>query len=98
MHRDRSVMSIIETIRIRRSCRTYSDTPVEADKLAELSAFLAANRETPFGSAVRFQLLDLNRLEAEERRPLGTYGVIKGARIFIAGAVGSGPQAMEDFG
>ena len=91
-------MSIIETIKIRRSCRTYRDSPVETDKLAELKAFLEANTAAPFGSPVRFELLDFNELEADELRPLGTYGVIKGAKLFIIGAVGKRPKAMEDYG
>lgn len=91
-------MSIIETIQIRRSCRTYRDTPVEPDKLAELKAFLETNTAAPFGSPLRFALLDFNDLEEDELRPLGTYGVIKGATLFIIGAVGKGPKAMEDYG
>ncbi len=91
-------MSIIDTIKIRRSCRTYRDGPIETDILAELKAFLEANTAAPFGSTVRFQLLDFNELEADELRPLGTYGVIKGAKLFIIGAVGKRPKAMEDYG
>ena len=91
-------MSIIETIKSRRSCRTYRDSLVETDKLAEFSAFLQANTAAPFGSPVRFQLLDLNELKADELKPLGTYGVIKGAKLFIIGAVGKRPKAMEDYG
>jgi nitroreductase len=91
-------MSIIETIRARRSCRTYSDRPIETDRLAELKASLEANTAAPFGSAIRFHLLDLNELGTDEIGPLGTYGVIRGARLFIIGAVGKGPKAMEDYG
>ncbi|MHB8772418.1 MAG: nitroreductase family protein [Syntrophales bacterium] len=91
-------MTISETIQLRRSCRPYRDSPVEAEKLADLNAFLKANQETPFGSAVRFALLDLDEMGEDERRPLGTYGVIKGARLYIVGAVAEGPRAMEDFG
>jgi len=91
-------MSIIETIQIRRSCRTYRDSPVEPDKLADLKAFLESNTRAPFGSPLRFELRDFNDLEEEELRPLGTYGVIKGAKLFIIGAAGNGPRAMEDYG
>jgi hypothetical protein len=54
-------MTIIETIKARKSCRTYSNKPIEAEKLAELRQFLASNKETPFGSRVRFFLLDFNK-------------------------------------
>ena len=91
-------MSIIETIKIRRSCRTYRNSPVEPDKLADLKAFLETHKAAPFGSPLRFELLDFNELEENDLRPLGTYGVIKGAKLFIIGAVGKGPKAMEDYG
>jgi nitroreductase len=91
-------MSIIETINSRVSCRTFSDRPIEPDKKAALKTFLRANRESPFGSEVRFQLLDLDGPGIEDTRTLGTYGVIKGGRLYIAGALRPGPKAMEDFG
>ena len=91
-------MTIIDTIQTRKSCRTYSDGAIEPEKLAELKHFLASNRQTPFGSKVRFLLLDFNELEIGELKNLTTYGVIKGARQFIAGAVEKQPRAMEDFG
>jgi len=91
------IMSIIETINQRVSCRTYGDTPIEPEKAEALKDFLKANTASPFGSRIYFQLLDLDALEGGTRTP-GTYGVIKGARHFIAGAVLRRPKAMEDFG
>lgn len=91
-------MSIIETINRRVSCRTYSDRPVEPGKIMELAAFLRANTRSPFGSEIRFQLLDFDDMGTAGTGTLGTYGVIKGARHFIAGAVLQRPKAMEDFG
>ncbi len=89
--------SAIEAIKIRVSCRTFSDRPVEPETAGRLRDVLLAGAPVPFGGAVRFQLLDLNELEREEIRTLGTYGVIKGARLFLAGAV-RGRKPMEDFG
>ncbi len=91
-------MSISETIRVRRSCRTYSDRPIEPERLAELKGFLASNTRGLFGNATRFKLLDFNELGTDEIRTLGTYGVIRGARLFIAGVVRKQPKAMEDYG
>ena len=42
----------------------------------ELRQFLASNKETPFGSNVRFLILDFNGLEIIEFKHLTTYGVI----------------------
>ncbi len=91
-------MSIVETITIRRSCRTYSDRPVETDKLAQLKAFLEANTGAPFGSPVRFELLDFSELDADELSPSAPTASSEGARLYIIGAVGKRPKAMEDYG
>ena len=91
-------MTIIETIKTRISCRTYSNRAVEPGKLSELKHFLASNTKTPFGSKVRFLLLDFNELEIGELKNLTTYGVIKGARQFIVGTVEKQTKAMEDYG
>ena len=91
-------MTIIETIKTRKSCRTYSNEPIEPGKISELRQFLASNKDTPFGGKVRFQLIDLNELGISELKNLTTYGVIKGARQFIVGTVEKQPMAMEDYG
>ena len=91
-------MSIIETIRMRVSCRTYSNMAVEPDKIAKLTEYLKFNTDAPFGSKIRFKLLSFDNMDMSELKSLGTYGVIKGARQFIVGAVMDQPKAMEDYG
>lgn len=91
-------MTMIETIQTRRSCRTYGDKRIEPEKISELRLFLASNRKSPFGGRVRFLLLDFDELEKAELKRLTTYGVIRGARQFIAGAVAKQEKAMEDYG
>jgi hypothetical protein len=91
-------MTIIETIQTRKSCRTYSNRAIEPEKISELKQFLTSNRDTPFGSKVRFLLLDFNELEIGELKNLTTYGIIKGARQFVVGTVIKQSKAMEDYG
>ncbi len=91
-------MTIIESIKTRRSCRSYSARAIEPEKLAELKQSLVSNTKTPFGSKVCFHLIDLNEMEIGELKNLTTYGVIKGARQFIVGTVEKQPMAMEDYG
>jgi hypothetical protein len=91
-------MTNIEIIKTRMSCRTYNNVPIEPGKISELKDFLASNTQTPFGSKIRFHLLDFDELETGELKNLTTYGVIKGARQFILGTVEKQPGAMEDFG
>ena len=90
--------SIVELIRKRISCRTYEVKIVEEEKVKQLSDFLSTNTRCPFGSTLRFQLLNLTEMERKEMKTLGTYGVIKGARLFIVGTVTRGDKAMEDYG
>lgn len=91
-------MSIVETIKSRVSCRSYGNRPVEADKIAKLAAGLKLNTDGPFGAHVRFELLNFDMMDIGEFKGLGTYGVIRGARQFIVGAVKDQPGAMEDYG
>ncbi len=91
-------MTIIETIKIRKSCRTYSNKAIELEKLTELRQILVSNTKTPFGSKVRFHLMDFNEMNISELKNLTTYGVIKGARQFIVGTVEKQLRAMEDYG
>jgi Putative TM nitroreductase len=91
-------MSIIEAIRMRVSCRTYNNITVEPDKIAKLTEYLKSNTDAPFSSKIRFMLLNFNNMDMSELKSLGTYGVIKGARQFVVGAVVDQPKAMEDYG
>ncbi len=91
-------MTIIETIKTRKSCRTYSNRAIEPGKISELKHFLALNTKTPLGSKVGFHLIDFNNMEIGELKNLTTYGVIKGARQFIVGTVEKQPRSMEDYG
>lgn len=88
----------MEAIRKRISVRSYSDRPVEEGLLERLRSSLGQNSSGPFGIPVRFRLLDLERLDQKELRGLGTYGVIRGARLFILGAVKDRKGGLEDLG
>ena len=86
------------TIKKRVSCRTYKNDPMEEGDRRKLKDFLLTNIRGPFGNRVRFELIDLAGKEEDEIKTLGTYGFIKGASIFIVGAVAKGGRAMEDYG
>lgn len=91
-------MTMIEAMQRRVSCRTYHAAAIEPEKVAVLKRFLEADQGTPFGSKTRFCLMDFGELRKDEIRACGTYGVIKGARWFLVGAVEEGPRAREDYG
>jgi nitroreductase len=90
--------SMVEAIRQRISVRTYAERPIEEDKKQAVVDLLRANKEGPFGQAVRLALVDFSEMDRKEVRTLGTYGVIRGARLYIVGAIREGPGSMEDLG
>ena len=89
---------ITEIIRARSSWRSYDGRPLEPEDRARLADFLASLGLGPFGSRVRLQLVEASAEDRAELRKLGTYGMVRGARTFLAGAVGRGPMDMEDYG
>jgi hypothetical protein len=87
-----------DAIKKRFSCRTYKNIPLRDEDRQKLNEFLLANVRGPFGNRVRFQIVNLAGREQEEIKTLGTYGFIKGASVFILGAVAKGERDMEDYG
>jgi nitroreductase len=89
--------SITELIRIRSSRRSYTSRPVEPEKLERLERVFASLRG-PFDPAARFRILDTSGWADSSINALGTYGTIRGARLYMAGAVERGGMDMESFG
>jgi nitroreductase len=89
---------ISDLIKKRVSCRTFADQPVEAETLRKFSELVGAEQTGPFGNKPRFQLINLGNALAGRPKKLGTYGVIKNARIFLVGISKNGAKAMEDYG
>jgi nitroreductase len=87
-------MSIIETIRKRRSVRTYTGEAL-TDEHAGLILRYIAGLQAPFGVQARIRLI--RSCAAGEPKPvkLGTYGWIDGARDFLALVYREGPLAEE---
>jgi len=89
---------ILETIRERRSCRTYDPRPLEPGVQAEIEKLIRRPLEGPFGGKVRFRLVPAGRASAEKKLRLGTYGFVQGAPAFVAGAVAKADHDLEDYG
>lgn len=92
------MQNAMENIKKRISVRAYAHKPLHEAVKEKLRALLAEKWKGPFGNPVRFGLLDFDAISREERRGLGTYGIIKGARLFILGAVKERERALEDLG
>jgi len=88
-----------DVIKKRISVRSYSDKICEESKLKELMDFIGSRcSEGPFGTKIRFQLVEATDYDLEELKKLGTYGMIRGARLYLAGAAVAGLRCSEDFG
>ncbi len=87
-----------ELIQLRYSCRNYVDSPLEREPREELTAVLESLTSGPFGNSCRLALLAATQDDRDALKGLGTYGFIKGATGFIAGAVIGGPGDLEDYG
>jgi nitroreductase len=89
---------ITSLIKKRVSCRTYADKPVEEKILQEFNCLVAAQHAGPCGNKPKYQLINLDMTEPAQWKKLGTYGVIKNARLFLAGTIKKGNKAVEDYG
>jgi hypothetical protein len=92
------VTGISGAIAARSSCRTFDGRPLAASQRRGVEELVAGPHRVPFGSRLRFALLDAAAPDGSRTGRLGTYGVIRGAPCFVAGAVRDGPGALEDYG
>jgi nitroreductase len=89
---------LIDAMRRRVSVRSYADRPVEQSVKESIRGLLEAHNTGPFGNRARLSLIDLSDVEQAETRQLGTYGFIRGARLYVAGVVGQSSGSMQDYG
>lgn len=89
---------VSELIRERRSCRSFAAAAPDAALLEEARRFAAA-APAPFGSRLRFGLIDNDKVRADNLFSAGSYGMIKGARFYLAALVRrQEPRRWEDAG
>jgi nitroreductase len=86
----------VETIQRRRSVRTYSSRPMDAETKEEIRQVLR-DLSGPFEGRLRCKLVE-KKDAALEGVKLGTYGVILGASTFVAAVVERGDRATEQVG
>lgn len=92
-------MNVMETVQKRYSVRSYDDQRPVGDEIRSRIQQLFTEHDTgPFGTAVRFKLLDLDAVDPGESKSLGTYGMIRGARLYILGAVKDVKGSQIDLG
>jgi nitroreductase len=94
--------SVIEIINERSSWRTYSQKALNEDIKSKLShAFDFSKMNNPFGlipDQCRFKIVEGPTSGRNERKTIGTYGFILGAREFIVGAIKRSQYDLEQYG
>jgi hypothetical protein len=71
----------------RKSVRTYKDLAIPRKDKSAIKDFISGDIHTPFNSDIRFEIIETAELGRDQLRSLGTYGMINGAKNFIAGTV-----------
>ena len=94
--------SVIEVIKERTSWRTFLNKVIDNNLRNDLEQILELNNiDSPFkpqGGNPRFQLISIPDFNPEENVKIGTYGFIKGAQEFIAGATDIAEYNLENYG
>ncbi len=92
--------SAIKAIKSRRSVRTYDKVEIREEELKVINEFLKDESQIkgPFGSMVSLKLFNLEGNITEGGQKIGTYGVIKGAKAFLAGTSKKDKEAIIDYG
>ncbi|WP_026883642.1 nitroreductase family protein [Clostridium akagii] len=87
---------IEQTIKKRYSVRTYQEKRPISEKDKEKLMAYANALSNPFGVHVSFHLLETK--DASNSQKLGTYGVIKGTKVFLGATVPAGELSLEAVG
>ncbi len=93
---------ITDIIRERTSRRTYSGQSLDKAMREKINKLLENHDlKSPFSEysgKARFELISVPEFDTNERKKIGTYGLIKGAQDFIVGAVEKSKFDREHFG
>lgn len=89
---------VMQIIKQRKSIRSYTDKPIEQEKIEAANKFLSASTTGPFGTKSRFIFITASAQDREALKGFITYGMIKNPMGFIIGAVENAPHHLEDFG
>ena len=89
------MFNIKNAINVRRSVRTYAKRKVELSMRDEIIEY-AESLQNPLGPKVTFKLLD--REASSKGEKLGTYGIIKGAELYVGAKIHDEEYAPEALG
>ncbi|HEX7501991.1 MAG TPA: nitroreductase family protein [Acidobacteriota bacterium] len=89
---------VADLVRRRYSCRSFDGRGVESGLLEAMEKF-PAGLDLPFRSRLRFGVIDNKKVRSENLFSAGSYGMIRGARFYLAALVRKDePRRWEDAG
>jgi len=88
---------VAELVRARRSVRTYTGGPVDAETMKKLLDSCALLDRGVFGEPARFTVVEMP-FSKDQPVKLGDYGLQKNPRYFFLGAIGKGDHSRESWG
>jgi len=88
----------MQALETRRSIRSFSGNPLTDGERAIIADAISDTGSMPFSTHPRFVLVVPDEPGGQASGRIGTYGVIKNAPAYIAGAVRPGQFAFADFG
>lgn len=93
--------SVIDLVKIRKSIRSYESDKLKLEDKKKIIDFIKKDHKTVFGCKLRFEFIDASDLDLGDLKNLGTYGIITGAKYFIAGTIEKNNEksyCLVDFG
>lgn len=88
--------SIFEIIKLRKSVRSYLEEEIEEDELDKIMRDV--NKfQGPFRNEVRFELIEKDRASISNEH-LGTYGIIQGAKYYLAAIANREEECLYELG
>jgi nitroreductase len=89
---------VADLVRQRYSCRSFDGGGLPPEILAVLERF-PAGLAWPFASRLRFGIIDKEKVRSENLFSMGSYGMIRGVRFYLAALVQKDePRRWEDAG
>ena len=76
---------VTEIIKERISIRSYDKSRLKDEDKKKIISIIDGDHGKIFGGGARFEFIDAWDIDPEELKDLGTYGLITGAKYFIAG-------------
>lgn len=81
-------------IKSRISCRTYDGRPLSEKDRNALASYITGETGNPLGLSVRLRIIDTGDIGQK----IGTYGMIRGGKTYLCGAVEKGENALSAYG